>query len=261
MEKGGFKRLGRLFHHRSESEDSEPDLGKDTPLSSPCPSPCLEGRREHRASCSSTTTTVSGERKKRSAFGHWRLKKKQHQQQSKEEEAAVDPSSLFAPSFDDSEPTTPTNSYFDMPDLQERQQPTQERQQPLIPTQNSQYPYGISVDSISSSTLPASFKKVIKKILLEGAEMLLVAPHWPRRSWFADLVDLSATKCWCIPQEQISLSQRAIQHPDSQWLQLAGRLDKGLALNTLQKQTAALATILSETILHHSADIPGFAAS
>ncbi|XP_060545096.1 beta/gamma crystallin domain-containing protein 1 isoform X1 [Pantherophis guttatus] len=159
MEKGGFKRLGRLFHHRSESEDSEPELGKDTPVSSPCPSPCLEGRREHRGSCSSTTTTttVSGERKKRSPFGHWRLKKKQ--QQSKDEEAAGGNaviSSLFASSSDASEPTTPTNSYFDMPDMQYA---TQEKQQPLVPIQNSQYAYGISVDSISSSTLPSSFRK------------------------------------------------------------------------------------------------------
>ncbi|XP_026582448.1 beta/gamma crystallin domain-containing protein 1 isoform X1 [Pseudonaja textilis] len=160
MEKGGFKRLGRFFHHRSESEDSEPDLGKDTPLSSPCPSPYLEGRREHRASCSSTTTTttVSGESKKRSAFGHWRLKKKQ-QQQSKGEEPAGDStvlSDLFSPSFDASEPSTPTNSYFDMPDMHFV---AQEKQQPLVPTENSQFAYGISMDSISSTTLPASFTK------------------------------------------------------------------------------------------------------
>ncbi|KAM6459494.1 beta/gamma crystallin domain-containing protein 1 isoform 2-T2 [Liasis olivaceus] len=158
MEKGGFKRLGRLFHHKSESEDSEPDLGKDTPLSSPCPSPSLEGRREHRPSCSSAT--VPGERKKRSAFGHWRLKKKQQHQQEKRDQAAAEnsgaPCPQFAPSSTTSEPTTPTNRYCDMPDMPYA---TQGKEQLLVPTQNSQLAYAISLDSVSSSTLPASFRK------------------------------------------------------------------------------------------------------
>lgn len=31
---------------------------------------------------------------------------------------------------------------------------------------------------------------VIRKVLLEGSEVLLVAPHWLRRLWFTDLVGL-----------------------------------------------------------------------
>lgn len=33
--------------------------------------------------------------------------------------------------------------------------------------------------------------RVIRKLLAERAELLLVAPHWPRRPWCADLVSLS----------------------------------------------------------------------
>lgn len=32
--------------------------------------------------------------------------------------------------------------------------------------------------------------KVIRKILLERAEVILLAPHWPQRSWFPDLMTL-----------------------------------------------------------------------
>lgn len=62
---------------------------------------------------------------------------------------------------------------------------------------------------------------VIRKLLLERAEVVLVAPHWPRRPWFADLVGLSVAKPWRIPPDMVALSQGPVQHPDPQRLQLA----------------------------------------
>lgn len=32
---------------------------------------------------------------------------------------------------------------------------------------------------------------VVRKILREKAEVIFIAPYWPRRPWFADLVSLS----------------------------------------------------------------------
>ncbi|XP_048349461.1 beta/gamma crystallin domain-containing protein 1 isoform X2 [Sphaerodactylus townsendi] len=164
MEKGGFKKLGRLFH-RSESEDSEPDTSRgETPLPSPCPSPSLQGNRQHRHSDPSTGGSSSSQRKKRSGFGHWGLKKKHKERQA----AAVEASSgsqLSAPSspslslsshFTASEPTTPTDRYFDMPDAQFG---VMTNQPSPVPSQESQFPFAISIDTISASTLPSSFRK------------------------------------------------------------------------------------------------------
>ncbi|KAK9400751.1 hypothetical protein NXF25_011465 [Crotalus adamanteus] len=61
----------------------------------------------------------------------------------------------------------------------------------------------------------------IRKLILEGAEVILIAPHWPRRPWFADLVDLSISPPWRIPPDRVILSQGKLLHPDPQWLQLA----------------------------------------
>lgn len=54
----------------------------------------------------------------------------------------------------------------------------------------------------------------IRKILLERAEVLLIAPYWLRRPWFADLKSLSVTRPWKIPQDRISLGQGVIHHPE-----------------------------------------------
>lgn len=35
---------------------------------------------------------------------------------------------------------------------------------------------------------------VIRKVLAEKAEILLLAPHWPRRPWFANLINLSVAR-------------------------------------------------------------------
>ncbi|XP_058029019.1 uncharacterized protein LOC131193143 [Ahaetulla prasina] len=43
--------------------------------------------------------------------------------------------------------------------------------------------------------------RVLRMLLTERAELLLVAPHWPHWSWFADLVSL------CIPSREDSMRQ------------------------------------------------------
>lgn len=63
---------------------------------------------------------------------------------------------------------------------------------------------------------------VIRKLLSEKADLLLVAPNWLRRPWYADLVALSVDRPWVIPPHQVSLCQGAICHPGPRWLQLAG---------------------------------------
>ncbi|XP_066466426.1 beta/gamma crystallin domain-containing protein 1 [Tiliqua scincoides] len=166
MEKGGLRRLGKLFH-KSESEDSEPDAGRE-PTPSPCPSPSLQLRRQHRLSTSSSSSShlaaaAGGERKKRSAFGHWRLRKKR-----KERPAEADTASSYAgsapasPSLSShcspSEPATPTGGRsFNMPDIQYVAQANQ--QPPPVPSQDSQFAFAIPLVAISTSTLPASFRK------------------------------------------------------------------------------------------------------
>ncbi|XP_053144366.1 beta/gamma crystallin domain-containing protein 1 isoform X2 [Hemicordylus capensis] len=165
MEKGGFRRLGRLFHHKSDSEpDSEPDTSRETPLSSPCPSPSLQGKREHRRS-RSPPGADSGERKKRSAFGHWRLKKKHKDPPAAALEtsssyggsAPASPSLSFSSYFSPSETSSARSSYFDMPDTQYVAQENQ--LPPPVPLQETQFAFAIPMVEISTSTLPASFRK------------------------------------------------------------------------------------------------------
>ncbi|XP_070591658.1 uncharacterized protein [Erythrolamprus reginae] len=70
--------------------------------------------------------------------------------------------------------------------------------------------------------------RVVEKILHEEAEVILLAPYWPRRPWFADLVELSVSPPWRIPDQIISLSQGNLKHPDPQWLHLTGWHLKGI---------------------------------
>lgn len=66
----------------------------------------------------------------------------------------------------------------------------------------------------------ALLPRVIRKIIAEAAEVIPIAPHWPWRPWFSDLVALSMARPWRIPPERVSLSQGAIYHPEPQWLHL-----------------------------------------
>lgn len=56
--------------------------------------------------------------------------------------------------------------------------------------------------------------KVIRKILTENVELLLVALYWLRRPWYADLMNLSVESPWRIPRERISyLRQNSSEGP------------------------------------------------
>ncbi|XP_070805019.1 uncharacterized protein [Pituophis catenifer annectens] len=68
---------------------------------------------------------------------------------------------------------------------------------------------------------------LIRKVIADRAEIILVAPHWPRRPWFADLVSLSTFHPWRIPPDEIVLRQGNLLHPDPQWLQLTAWRLKG----------------------------------
>lgn len=56
--------------------------------------------------------------------------------------------------------------------------------------------------------------RVIRKILEEDADVLLIAPHWSRQNWFVDLLTLSISPPWRIPPDRISLSQGAALNLD-----------------------------------------------
>lgn len=62
--------------------------------------------------------------------------------------------------------------------------------------------------------------RVLKKLLEEKAELILLAPRWPRRNWYADLVSLSVARPWNIPDDLIALTQGALSHPDPTWYHL-----------------------------------------
>lgn len=64
----------------------------------------------------------------------------------------------------------------------------------------------------------ALLPRIIKKIKLEGTRAILVAPFWPRRSWFASLVAMAQDEPFHLPERDDLLSQGPIVHPNShQW--------------------------------------------
>ncbi|XP_070613470.1 uncharacterized protein [Erythrolamprus reginae] len=71
--------------------------------------------------------------------------------------------------------------------------------------------------------------RVVAKIISEEADILLVAPYWPRRPWFANLMGLSILPPWRIPLQRLVLTQGSIVHPDPQWWKLAVWRLKGTA--------------------------------
>ncbi|XP_060541827.1 uncharacterized protein LOC132710188 [Pantherophis guttatus] len=62
--------------------------------------------------------------------------------------------------------------------------------------------------------------RVIRKVIQEWAEIILLAPRWPRRHWYADLVSLSVDRPWSIPDDQMILLQGPLRHPDPSWYRL-----------------------------------------
>ncbi|XP_070607583.1 uncharacterized protein [Erythrolamprus reginae] len=68
---------------------------------------------------------------------------------------------------------------------------------------------------------------VIHKVLSERARVILIAPHWPRRPWFADLQQLSIQDPWRLPVSGDMLRQGASFHPDPEWFHLTAWLLSG----------------------------------
>ncbi|XP_058020134.1 uncharacterized protein LOC131188700 isoform X1 [Ahaetulla prasina] len=73
----------------------------------------------------------------------------------------------------------------------------------------------------------AILPRVIGRILQTRAQVILVAPYWPRRPWFVDLVRLSVAAPWRIPPDRVSLSQGPVHHLGPQWLHLTAWLLSG----------------------------------
>ena len=63
---------------------------------------------------------------------------------------------------------------------------------------------------------------VLSRIMEEGRELLLVAPHWPNRPWVADLNRMSVQPSWELPLRRDLLSQAhgTIWHPQPELWQL-----------------------------------------
>lgn len=61
---------------------------------------------------------------------------------------------------------------------------------------------------------------VISRIQQTRAEVILIAPYWPRHPWFMNLVTVSIAPPWRIPPDRVSLSQGPICHPEPQCLHL-----------------------------------------
>ncbi|CAJ0925813.1 unnamed protein product [Ranitomeya imitator] len=81
----------------------------------------------------------------------------------------------------------------------------------------SRDPLAVGVDALaipwSQFELPYLFPslpllpKLLKKIKAEGVPVILIAPDWPRRAWFAELVNLLADAPWRLPDRPDLLSQ------------------------------------------------------
>ncbi|CAJ0923458.1 unnamed protein product [Ranitomeya imitator] len=100
----------------------------------------------------------------------------------------------------------------------------------------SRDPQAIGVDALISPwhhfQLPYVFPplpllpKVIRKIRTEGGPVILVAPDWPRRAWYAELVQLVADVPLRLPDRPDLLRQRPIYHQSSGALRLTAWLLK-----------------------------------
>jgi hypothetical protein len=54
---------------------------------------------------------------------------------------------------------------------------------------------------------------VLKKIHQDSCIVILIAPCWPKRSWFANLLQLLVNRPLCIPPVKNLLSQGHVAHP------------------------------------------------
>jgi hypothetical protein len=56
--------------------------------------------------------------------------------------------------------------------------------------------------------------RLLKKVRTDQSRMILIAPRWPMRAWYASLLDLIVDFPRKLPQWQNQLSQFGILHPD-----------------------------------------------
>lgn len=68
--------------------------------------------------------------------------------------------------------------------------------------------------------------RVLKRVKMEGVPAILIAPDWPRRAWYADLVNLLADAPWPLPLRDDLLSQGPLFHPTLPQLRLTAWLLK-----------------------------------
>lgn len=68
--------------------------------------------------------------------------------------------------------------------------------------------------------------RVLKRVKAEGTPAVLIAPDWPRRTWYADLVHLLADAPWPLPSRADLLSQGPVFHPSLPQLRLTACLLK-----------------------------------
>lgn len=61
--------------------------------------------------------------------------------------------------------------------------------------------------------------RCLKKARKEKSTLILIAPHWPRRPWFSELISMTQ-RVIKLPIRPDLLSQGQFYHPDPQWLNL-----------------------------------------
>ncbi|XP_041417454.1 uncharacterized protein LOC121393326 [Xenopus laevis] len=72
----------------------------------------------------------------------------------------------------------------------------------------------------------ALLPRVIRKIRQERTETILIAPDWPRRPWYSELINMSAAPPWWLPLTPELLTQGPIKHDNLQRLHLMAWLLK-----------------------------------
>jgi hypothetical protein len=109
----------------------------------------------------------------------------------------------------------------------------------LCPLYVSPFPdeMAFSVDALSMSwsSLPLSYafpptillRKVLAKVLAEQARIFLLAPLWPRQSWFAEILELSVSHAIRLPLDEDLLQQGRFLHSNPSILQLHGWIISG----------------------------------
>lgn len=69
--------------------------------------------------------------------------------------------------------------------------------------------------------------RVLKKVREDQAELILIAPFWPKRAWFSLLRDMSIGDPWVLPEVRDLLSQGPVLHPQVKNLHLTAWRLKG----------------------------------